>query len=268
MTEGAELEKLLAIMAELRGPDGCPLDREQTMHTLRPFVLEEAHELVDAIQEGETDAIREELGDLLLEVVFVTQIAVEAGQFTMADVARGIREKLIRRHPHVFGSTPADNATQALERWEAIKSREKPERASVLDDVPRSLPALSRAAKLSKRAANAGFDWESGNEIRDKIEEELDELDEARRCRNADAIHEEVGDLLFAMVNLARHLDTDAELALSDANAKFSKRFRFIETELASQGRTVEETSMDELERLWQEAKKINAKAQRRKDAK
>ena len=257
MTEGAELEKLLAIMAELRGPDGCPWDREQTMQTLRPFVLEEAHELVDAIQQGETDAIREELGDLLLEVVFITQIAVEAGQFTMADVARGIREKLIRRHPHVFGSTPADNATEALERWEAIKSREKPERASVLDDVPHSLPALSRAAKLSKRAANAGFDWESSDEIRDKIEEELDELDEARRGRNADAIHEEVGDLLFAMVNLARHVDTDAELALSDANAKFSKRFRFIETELTSRGRTVEETSMKELERLWQEAKEI-----------
>lgn len=268
MTAGTELDKLLAIMAKLRGPDGCPWDREQTMTTLRPFVLEEAHELVDAIQEGETDAIREELGDLLLEVVFVTQIANEAGQFTMADVARGIREKLVRRHPHVFSSTPATNAGEALERWEAIKAGEKPERRSVLDGVPRSLPALSRAAKLSKRAANAGFDWESSDEIRDKIEEELDELDEARRSQNTDAIHEEVGDLLFAMVNLARHASTDAELALSDANKKFSKRFRHIETELASQGRTVEETSMDELERLWQEAKKINANAQTRKRAK
>ena len=268
MTEGSELEKLLAIMAKLRGPDGCPWDREQTMATLRPFVLEEAHELVDAIRQGEIGAIREELGDLLLEIVFVTQIAVEAGQFTMVDVARGIREKLVRRHPHVFGSPTADNAGEALEHWEAIKAREKPERASVLDDVPRLLPALSRAAKLSKRAANVGFDWKSGDEIRDKIEEELDEVDEARRSGSADAIHEEVGDLLFAVVNLARHTGTDAELALSDANDKFSKRFRRIETTLASRGRTVEETSMEELERLWQEAKKINAETQGREGAK
>lgn len=268
MTPGEELEKLLAIMARLRGSDGCPWDREQTMSSLRPFVLEEAHELVDAIHQGEIDAICEECGDVLLEVVFVTQIAAEAGEFTMAEVARGIREKLVRRHPHVFTSGPADNAGEALEHWEAMKAREKPERESLLDGVPRSLPALSRAAKLSKRAANAGFDWESSDQIRDKIEEELGELDEARAAKNSDDIHEEIGDLLFAMVNLARHAKTDAELALNDANEKFSKRFRFIESELASQGRSVEETSMEELERLWQEAKKVTAKAGRREGAK
>jgi MazG family protein len=243
-------------MAKLRGPDGCPWDREQTMSTLRPFVLEEAHELVDAIREGKIDAIREELGDLLLEVVFVTQIAIEAEQFTMADVARGIREKLVRRHPHVFTSSPAENADEALERWEAIKSREKPARESVLDGVPRSLPALSRAAKLSKRAANVGFDWESIDDIRDKIAEELDELDTARRSDDLDAVHEEIGDLLFAIVNLARRSNTDAELALEDANEKFSKRFRHMEAALAADGRNVEDTTLEELESLWQQAKK------------
>lgn len=238
------------------------------MQTLRPFVLEEAHELVDAIGQGEVDAIREELGDLLLEVVFVTQIALEAGEFTMVDVARGIREKLVRRHPHVFSETPAANAGEALERWEAIKAREKPERESLLDGVPRSLPALSRAAKLSKRAANAGFDWASGDDVRDKIAEELDELDEARLSKNDDAVHEELGDLLFAIVNLARRSGTDAELALSDANEKFSQRFRHIEAALAARGRKVEQTGMDELERLWQESKKNDDETPRRHDTK
>lgn len=226
------------------------------MSSLRPFVLEEAHELVDAIQNGSIEAIREELGDLLLEVVFVTQIAVEAGQFTMAEVARGIREKLVRRHPHVFGSSGARDAEQALERWESIKARESTGRKSLLDDVPRSLPALARAAKLSKRAANAGFDWESLDQIRRKVDEELDELDDAHAAGDASRAHEEIGDLLFAVVNLARHAGTDAELALTDASEKFSKRFRHLENVLASRGDTVEDTSMEELERLWQEAKK------------
>ncbi len=225
------------------------------MSTLRPFVLEEAHELVDAIQNGSIDAIREELGDVLLEVVFLTQIAVEAGEFTMADVSRGIREKLVRRHPHVFGPSPAQDADEALEHWDAIKAQEKPKLKSLLDDVPLSLPALARAAKLSKRAANAGFDWDSIEQIRQKIQEELDELDEARASENPAAVHEEIGDLLFAVVNLARHAATDAELALTDANKKFSKRFRFIEKALAERGRSVEETSMEELESLWQAAK-------------
>lgn len=225
------------------------------MSSLRPYVLEEAYELVDAIEHGNTDSVREELGDLLLEIVFVTQIAIEAGQFTMADVARGIREKLVRRHPHVFSSSQADDADQALQRWESIKAREKPKRDSLLDGVPKSLPALARAAKLSKRAANAGFDWDSIDEIRQKIEEELDELDRARASADSRAVHEEIGDLLFAVVNLARHAATDAEIALADANQKFSKRFRHLEGELASQGRSVEETPMEELERLWQKAK-------------
>jgi len=188
VTAGTELEQLLAIMAKLRGPDGCAWDREQTMSSLRPFVLEEAHELVDAIQNGSVDAIREELGDVLLEVVFLTQIAVEGGQFSMAEVSRGIREKLVRRHPHVFGAGSADDAGQALEHWEAIKAREKPKLESLLDDVPLSLPALARAAKLSKRAANAGFDWDSIQQIREKIAEELDEVDGALASTNAAAV--------------------------------------------------------------------------------
>lgn len=226
------------------------------MRSLRPFVLEEAHELVDAIQNGSVDDIREELGDVLLEIVFLTQIAVEAGQFTMADVARGICDKLIRRHPHVFSSSAAEDADEALEHWEAIKAREKPKLESLLDDVPLSMPALARAAKLSKRAASAGFDWDSFEQIRDKVEEELNEVDAARASGLPEAVHEEIGDLLFAVVNLARRAATDAELALTDANEKFSRRFRHIEKALSAQGRTVEETSMEELETLWLEAKK------------
>jgi len=255
LTAGEELEKLLALMARLRAPDGCPWDREQTIESLRPFVLEEAHELADAMGRGGTEAICEELGDVLLEVVFVTQVAAEKGWFDMADVARGIREKLIRRHPHVFRSEAASSASEALEHWEEIKAREKPKRASVLDDVPRSLPTLMRAAKLSKRAAQTGFDWTSIREVRAKVDEELGELEEAIASGEPRAVHEEIGDLLFALVNLARHADTDAEVALADANEKFSKRFRHLEKQLASEGRSPEGTSMEELEALWQRAK-------------
>ena len=256
MSAGDELESLLEVMARLRGPDGCPWDREQTMASLRPYVLEEAHELVDAIDSGDVHAIAEELGDVLLEVVFVTQIAAEAGSFSMEEVARGIREKLVRRHPHVFADTKADDSTEALARWEAIKSEEKPERESLLDQLPRALPALARAAKLSKRAANGGFDWSSAREVREKIAEELDELDEAASGTDPEAVHEEIGDLLFAIASYARHAGTDAELALADANRKFERRFRHLERRVSERGKTVSDTSMEELERLWGEAKR------------
>lgn len=226
------------------------------MASLRPFVLEEAHELVDAIDSGASEAIEEELGDVLLEVVFVTQIATESGWFTMAEVARGIREKLVRRHPHVFSDTRADDSSEALARWEAMKSAEKPERKSLLDELPLALPALARAAKLSKRAANGGFDWSSVHEVREKIAEELDELDEAAASPDPEAVHEEIGDLLFAIASYARHAGTDAELALADANRKFERRFRHVERQVAERGKTVSDTSMAELERLWGEAKK------------
>jgi MazG family protein len=258
MSAGQELEKLLTLMARLRAPDGCPWDREQTLQSLRPFVLEEAYELVDALDASEPGRIREELGDLLLEIVFVNQIAEEQSFFRMADVVRQIHDKLVRRHPHVFGGESAGSAGEALERWEDIKAREKKgddRAASLLDDVPRGLPSLARSQKLSARAARAGFDWASAEEVRNKIDEELTELASAAASGERDAVAEEIGDVLFALVNLSRHLGVDAEVALRDANEKFAARFRYLESTLAAEGRSVEATDMEELERLWKEAK-------------
>jgi len=265
MTAGDELEKLVALMARLRGPEGCPWDREQTLSSLRPFILEEAYELVDAINSGETKSIREELGDLLLEVVFVNQIAAERDLFGMDEVIRGIHDKLVRRHPHVFATERVSTADKALERWEEIKGREKEKPGSVLDGVPRSLAALARAQKISSRAARVGFDWKSAADVKAKIEEEFEELNHAVASGGSAAVEEEMGDILFALVNLARHLDVDAEVALSAAIEKFRERFRHLESALQAQGRTVSDTDMEELDRLWEEAKN---QTQGRKDAK
>ena len=225
------------------------------MSSLRPFILEEAYELIEAIDEGQPQSVREELGDLLLEVVFVNQIAEEDERFTMSDVIRGIYDKLVRRHPHVFESEQAERADAALAHWNDIKSKEKPERSSLLDGIPRAMPALTRASKLSKRAAKAGFDWSSALEVCDKVNEELEELLRAIDSGDQTAVREEVGDLLFAIVNLARHCDLDAEIALEEANRKFSERFHFLETRLNSLGRSVAESKLEELEALWEEAK-------------
>ena len=256
MAAGDELEKLLLLMARLRGPEGCPWDREQTMSSLRPFILEEAYELVEAINGGETESIREELGDLLLEVVFVNQIAAERKLFGMDEVIRGIHDKLVRRHPHVFETERVSTADRALERWEEIKEREKEKRGSVLDGVPRSLAALARAQKISSRAAKVGFDWKSAEDVKAKLDEELVELNQAVASGSPAAVEEEMGDILFALVNLARHLEVDAEVALSAAIEKFSERFRYLESALQAQGRTVSDTGMEELDRLWEEAKR------------
>jgi MazG family protein len=248
-------------MARLRSKDGCPWDREQTLESLRPFILEDAYELVEAITESaeeRSDRIREELGDLLLEVVFVNQIAEERGSFRMEDVIRRIHDKLVRRHPHVFESDEAGSPGEALTRWEDIKAKEKGERGgrtSHVDGVPKVLPALARAQKVSTRAARAGFDWSSPGEVKAKLDEELNELDVAVTSGDASAVAEEIGDVLFALVNLSRHLEVDAELALVSATEKFSRRFRFMENALAAQNRRVEDAGMDELEELWKKAK-------------
>lgn len=258
MTPGEELEKLLSLMARLRSPDGCPWDREQTMSSLRPFILEEAYELIEAIHRGEPDAIREELGDLLLEVVFVNQIAEEERLFEMSNVIRTIHDKLVRRHPHVF-RTAAEKAAspdEALQRWEEVKEREKPRSASLLDGVARALPALARAQKISQRAARAGFDWSSSDEVRAKLDEEVRELESAVASGDRSAVAEELGDVLFVLVNLARHLEVDAEVSLARATEKFADRFRFVERSLEAEGRSVPEATMDELEGLWVKAKK------------
>ncbi len=259
MRSGERLEKLVELMRRLRGPEGCPWDREQTLDSLRPFILEEAYELVDAIENQkhqEPRAIQEETGDLLLEVLFVSQICAEAGLFTLSDVMRDLEEKIVRRHPHVFGSQAANDAGEALAHWEEVKASEKkPGQPSILKPIPRALPALVRAAKLSSQAARVGFDWPAMDQILDKLREELDELERARASGHQDAMTEEMGDVLFVVVNIARHLGVDPELALRSANRKFEDRFRHIEEQLEAQGRPLSESTLEEMEALWQEAK-------------
>lgn len=259
MEPGERWERMVALMARLRGPQGCPWDRKQTLHSLRPFILEEAYELVDAIEQDQGEAIREETGDLLLEVLFVSQICAEKGLFTSNDVLEGLEAKMVRRHPHVFGDQTAGSAGEALAKWEEIKDAEKesdaPAPGSLLGKVPRALPALVRAAKLSARAAGVGFDWTSVEQILDKLDEELGELDAARKSGSSEAVAEELGDLLFVIANISRHLGVDPELALQAANQKFEERFTHIEERLKEDGRSPSESSLDEMEALWQEAK-------------
>jgi nucleoside triphosphate diphosphatase len=261
LSSGERWQRLIELMARLRGPEGCPWDKEQTLASLRPYILEEAYELVDAIEQDETTAIREEAGDLLLEVLFVSQICAEQGRFRAEDILDNLASKLVRRHPHVFGDNRADNAGEALERWEEIKdSEKKSDGTPMLARIPRALPALARASKLSAQAARVGFDWGSVEPILDKLKEELGELDSARRSGRQQDITEEVGDLLFVLVNLARHLGVDPELALRSANQKFEERFQHIEQRLAADDRTPGGASLEEMERLWQEAKSKSKK--------
>ena len=258
MNAKTPFDDLVAVMARLRGPDGCPWDREQTLESLRTYLLEETHELLEAIENGDTGHIREELGDLLLEVVFLTQVCQERGLFGIDDVVEGIRDKLVRRHPHVFGGTEAKNPSEALQRWEEIKNQEKRAEApdsSFLDGVPTALPALMRAHRLSTKASLAGFDWKAVDQIYDKLLEELAEFRSAADGGDAEGMREELGDLLFIMVNLGRHTGIDPEMALHDANRKFISRFRFVEERLRSRGVPPGKADMDEMEALWEEAK-------------
>ena len=249
------MDELLAIMARLRDPGtGCPWDVAQSFVSVAPYTLEEAYEVVDAIERGDLEGLREELGDLLLQVVFHARIAEEQGAFDFAAVARGIATKLVRRHPHVFGSERlADAAAQSL-RWEELKDAEKAasgRRASVLDDVPLALPALNRAAKIGRRAARIGFDWPDASGARAKVAEELAELDAAQANGERAAIEHELGDLLLAVTSLARHLDIDPEAALRAANARFATRFRHVEARARASGAS----DVPTLESYWQEAK-------------
>ena len=262
------ITRLLDIMARLRDPEtGCPWDIKQTFSTIVPYTIEEAYEVADAIDKGDIEGLKDELGDLLLQVVFHARMAEEAGAFVFDDVVRAIADKLVRRHPHVFGDLIADEEG-LRSNWEAQKEQERMERASkrghsisVLDDVPTALPALTRAEKLQKRAARVGFDWPQTTEVLDKIGEEITELrTEIDRNGAPERLLDETGDLLFALVNLARHLKIDPETALRQANSKFTRRFSFIEKELAAERRTPSQASLQEMEDLWEAAKKDEGK--------
>lgn len=258
----AETEKLLTIMARLRDKNGgCPWDIEQTFVTIAPYTLEEAYEVADAIAENDMDGLREELGDLLLQVVFHAQMAKEEGLFDFEQVAAGIGQKLIRRHPHVFGEAEIKTAEAQTASWEAIKAEERQKKAgkdvSILDNIPQALPALTRALKLQKRAAKVGFDWDTPAPVFAKLTEEVEELQEAMAAGADKArLADELGDILFVCANLARQLDVEPEEALRGTNRKFERRFKYIERALSLQGRTAAEASLDEMNGLWDEAKK------------
>jgi len=254
------MERLLSVMARLRNPDGgCPWDQEQTFATIAPYTIEEAYEVADAIQREDLKDLREELGDLLFQVVFHSQMAEEHGAFRFEDVAAGMADKMIRRHPHVFGDADERDAESQTRAWEAQKAAERAEKLkddpSVLANVPLALPALTRAEKLMKRAARVGFDWPTIEGVFAKIDEELAEAREAVDEGDPAHIAEEIGDLLSTVVNLARKLDVDPEAALRASNAKFERRFRSIEQRLAEKGSSVEEADLNAMEALWLEAK-------------
>ncbi len=253
-----EMQDLLDVMARLRDPDhGCPWDRQQTCATIVPHTIEEAYEVADAIARQDWAELRDELGDLLFQVVFYAQIAREERRFDFADVARGIVEKMTRRHPHVFGDEKYADAAEQTAAWERIKAAEKTESlAGVLDGIPLALPALTRAVKLQKKASKVGFDWGAVEPILAKIQEEIAEIHhEIASAAPPERLADELGDVLFAVANLARHLQLDPEAALRGTNAKFERRFRRIEAWLAEQGRTPAESTLAEMDALWERAK-------------
>jgi XTP/dITP diphosphohydrolase/ATP diphosphatase len=253
----AALQRAAAIMAKLRAPDGCPWDREQTFDTIKRHTLEETYEVFDAIERRAWPDLKDELGDLLLQVLFYAQMASEAGYFDLRDVAENLNAKLIRRHPHIFADTIATDSTAVLRNWEQIKLEEKkakPTTASLLDDIPRSMPATLEASKLGSKAAKVGFDWPDANGLFDKLAEETIELRTEIERADTDKIEAEFGDLLFTMMNLARHLNVDAESALRRTNAKFRARFAAMER-VSGGAAQLKAMSSEDLERLWSEAK-------------
>jgi MazG family protein len=251
---GQSLPRLVEIMQRLLAPNGCPWDREQTLDTLRPYVVEEAHEVVDAIDRGSPSELREELGDLLLQIVFQSELARAKGWFGPDDVVDAICEKLVRRHPHVFGDAIVKDSTEVLANWEVIKAEEKKGRG-VLEGVPKALPALLRALRVGEKAARVGFDWPDRAGARAKVNEELSELDEALAQGDRDGAERELGDVLFALVSLARKSDIDPEAALRGTLDRFGQRVRAVETEVAGRGQQLSQVSPDQLDLLWEAAK-------------
>lgn len=261
-------DELIAVMARLRAPGGCPWDAVQTYDSLSQYLLEEAYETFDAIHEatetGDTANLKEELGDLLLQVVFHSTIAAERRDFTIDDVSEGVAKKLVLRHPHVFGDEKLERAEDVLDNWDTLKANERKAsgkidktKDSILDDVPVHFPALLEAVKLTKKAAKAGFDWPETSMVFDKLKEETDELHDAIEQNDRENIAEEIGDLLFVVVNLARRFDIEPETALKKTNRKFRKRFRFIEDELKNRGKTLDQSDLDEMDNIWNRSKAV-----------
>jgi MazG family protein len=277
VTAGGWFERLVALQARLRAPNGCPWDREQTHETLRTYLIEEAYEVLDAMKSGDDAKFANEMGDLLLQVVFHSQIATEERRFTVADVIREVHEKMVRRHPHVFGEKRARDAAEVLRNWEQIKAQERQasgaekkekEGKSLLDGVPRTLPATMEGLQLTRKASRAGFDWDSAEGIFEKLREESAELRHASESKDATHVEEEMGDLLFAAVNLARVLQVDPEIALKNANAKFVRRFREMERLSQENGQPFAEVPRAEKEKLWEAAKRTESGRGERRPAK
>jgi tetrapyrrole methylase family protein / MazG family protein len=255
--DGSLLDRLVNIMATLRSPSGCPWDRAQDSTSLKPYLLEEAYEVLDAIEEGAPHKLRDELGDLLFQVIFHAQLARERGDFDVYDILAGTIAKMTRRHPHVFGSAAASTPQEALQNWEEIKRQEKTatEGTSVLDGVPRQLPSLLRAQRLQDKAARVGFEWEHVDQVWEKFAEEIRELQTAAALQNHAKVEEELGDVLFSLVNLARFLEVNPDEALHKTTGKFIRRFQFIERELHRRGKTPKQASLAEMDALWEQAK-------------
>jgi len=250
-----DLDELIKIMSALRGEKGCPWDREQTMESLKPFIVEEAYEVLEAIDGKNPEDVKEELGDLLFQIVFQCQIAKEKGDFDMADVIEKIGRKMIARHPHVFGDADYKTSAEVLVHWEAQKKREGKQRESLLEGVPKTLPSLLRAHRLQDRAARVGFDWDKVGDVMKKLDEEIGEFKEAMVKKKEDAIEEELGDVLFMLVNISRFIGVNPEDALRKTISKFISRFRYIEMAAADSGRTLSDMTLAEMDALWDEAK-------------
>ena len=267
------VEELLAVMARLRGPSGCPWDREQTKQTLKKYLIEEAYEVLEAIEESKPEKLKEELGDLLLQIVFLSQIAAEKSQFAFSDVVRLLVQKLVRRHPHIFPSSNLPipisprNAREVRKIWREVKKQEAKEgpKQSLLDGLPLGLPALIRAQRMTERAARVGFDWPRIGGVWAKVREEIRELKKAERAKGRREKEEELGDVLFSFVNLARHFGLSAEEALRKANLRFTRRFRKMEAQLRRKGLSLEETSLQEMDREWNLAKRKRGQGAKRR---
>jgi tetrapyrrole methylase family protein/MazG family protein len=251
-----DLDELVVIMATLRSEKGCPWDREQTRESLKPFLIEETYEVLEAIDDGDPDKIREELGDLLFQIIFHAQIGKERNEFDIHGVIHGISEKMRARHPHVFGEEQYDTAGEVLERWEEHKKKEGKLRESVLDGVPKELPSLLRAHRVQDRASRVGFDWDKVEDVFEKVEEEIKEFRTALREKDRREIENEMGDIFFALVNISRFIGINPEDALRKTISKFIKRFRHIEITAAENGKTLSDMTLDEMDELWESAKK------------